>query len=207
MKIEIHDENYVLALSKSELKTIEMCLLFMPGRLSDDAFEDLIGCSKGDAEQLRNAIDDGQLHASRDRARRKLAEDGRIDAVLAEIESALARGGDAAEKVLKRQAGLRYNAAAGGYTEEEVLADVAIHRVLEEFEGLPEDANRRLDTLSREGTDPVRFVLADQWEGVDPDIALDALGKIYDPGHTPLLAGYVAAARRRIEARRNGASE
>jgi hypothetical protein len=129
-----------------------------------------------------------------------------IDTVLAEIEGVLARGRDAPEKTLKRQAGLRYNAVTGGYTEEEILTEAAVQRVLGEFERLPE-GTQRLHVLSREGTDPIRFVLADQWEGVNPDAALDALGTIYELGRIPFLAGYAGAARHRIEGRQDRVPE
>jgi hypothetical protein len=205
--MEPDGDGYLIRADPVEVRTLSRCLLELSGRLPVQAFEDLVGVHPAEAERLADEIDDAVDAARRGRARQVVRGAG----VAAETRRWLERvlpGSEPAEldALLDEQVEERYRHLAAGELEPEVVAELAAGLVIDEIAARPGGV-ARLRRRAELGQPATRFVLADQWYGLDRATALGILLGLLEPTTPALVAVAVARAMRRRAGQEAGATQ
>jgi hypothetical protein len=194
LRIQAQDNEYILSLTAGELHTILNSLLLLPDRYSDEAIEDLVGCSKEEISDLEIKIGDGKYAIDHEKARQELAAENGQNSIPSEN---LTRAG-ALQELTERflEAAMARGAAIETQdTRHELLAELAITDLLDEISIRP-GGKGIIAELAAHDNAAIRFAIADQWHSIDPQTAVQILEEISHDTTRPLLA-YAAGFKRR----------
>jgi hypothetical protein len=188
MDAEFRDGKYLLSLDPSELKTVSNILLLFPADVTEEAFEDLVGTTKEEAEKLRFQLALRTRQARRAAILRELEGSGRISDLLAElipdlIDAPLPR----LREALRSSAAAHVMAIESGTVEQEVLTEAVLRRIIHAISGMPEGPSM-LRELAEDGGLAERFAMAGNWEGLDRPWALRLLRSIELDYSRPMLS-------------------
>lgn len=195
MRIEAQSNEYMLSLTASELRTVMLSLLVLPDRYSDEAVQDLVGNSKQEISDLQVRISDGKYALDREKVRRELDEEGLLADDSRESHAVQAMTLQELTDELVETARARVAAVEKRDIRRDILAESSIFELLGEVGVRPGGSDIISGFVALDDV-AIRFVIADQWRGIDLQVAAQILEDISHDVARPLLA-YAAGFRYR----------
>jgi hypothetical protein len=195
LRIEAQGNEYALSLTASELRTVVLSLLVLPDRYSDEAVQDLVGCSKQEISDLQIRISDGKYALDREKVRRELVEEGLLAGDSGDNLALQAKTLQELTDDLLEAARARAAAIEKRDIRRDILAEFSIFKLLGEISARPGGSDTLSELVTHDDA-AIRFTIADQWRGIDRQVAVRILEDISHDVARPLLA-YAAGFRYR----------
>jgi hypothetical protein len=164
-----------------------LSMLVLPDRYSDEAVQDLVGHSKQEISDLQIRISDGKYALDREKVRRELDEEGLLAHDSGESPALQAKTLQELTDELVETARAGATAIEKRDIRRDILAEFSIFKLLGEVNARRGGSGILSEFVTHDDV-AIRFAIADQWRGIDRQVAVQILEDISHDVARPLLA-------------------